>query len=359
MFMIPHLKGGGAERVLIDLLSRLDQSKFDITLIVLQHQGVYLEQIPAGIKVQYLMKGPAWMYWLQSRIIKYFRKWYYRLMIKEQYDVEVAFLEGMATNLIAHSHNKASRKIAWIHTDMHKNHWTKNMFYLGDEERCYRRFDELIFVSNDSVAAFRERFKQVDVSLKVIPNPVIPEQIIKKAKAFEVNYPRQTIVTIGRLNPQKGFDLLIQAFAKISERFDVDLVIVGEGPQRAELEKLIDTLQLSHCVKLLGYQENPYPYMKAADIFMSSSRTEGYPIVLLEALVLNKAIIATKITGNQEILNDGEAGLMCDCTIEGMVEAISQILDGNCSISMLEAQSAKRAAQFDIDEILHQIESIL
>ena len=359
MFMIPHLKGGGAERVLIDLLGRLDQKKFEITLIVLQHQGVYLDQIPAGINVQYLMKGSGWMYWLQSRIIKYFRKSYYRLKIKEQYDVEIAFLEGMATNLIAHSPNKASKKIAWIHTDMHKNHWTKNMFYPGDEARCYCHFDDLIFVSNDSVAAFKDRFKHVDVSLRVIPNPVIPEQIIKKAEAFEVNYPRQTIVTIGRLNPQKGFDILIRAFAKIVERFEVDLVIVGEGPQRVELEKLIDSLQLSHCVKLLGYQENPYPYMKSANIFMSSSRTEGYPIVLLEALVLNKAIVATKITGNQEILNDGEAGLMCECSADGMVEVLSQILDGSFSIPMLEAKSAKLAAQFDIDEILYKIESIL
>lgn len=359
MFMIPHLKGGGAERVLIDLLGHLDQKKFDITLIVLQYQGVYLDQIPVGVKVQYLMKGPDWMYWLQSRIIKYFRKWYYRLNIKEKYDVEVAFLEGMATNLIANSSNQASKKIAWVHTDMYKNHWTKNMFYLGDEFCCYCKFDELVFVSNDSAIAFRERFGQVNVAQKVIPNPVLPEQIIKKADSFVVTYPRQTVVTIGRLNHQKGFDLLIQAFAQLIHCFEVDLVIVGEGPQYAELERLIETLQLSQYVKLLGYQQNPYPYMKAADIFISSSRTEGYPIVLLEALVLGKAIVATEIMGNQEILNNGEAGLMCECTVDGIVKALSRVLDGSVSIPILEAKSKKRASQLDINQILYKIESIL
>lgn len=359
MFMIPHLKGGGAERVLIDVLSHLDQTKFDITLIVLQHQGVYINQIPEGVKVKYLLKSSRGMYWLQSRVIKYFRKWYYYFKIKEQYDVEIAFLEGMATNLIANSTNKASKKIAWIHTDMYTNNWTRNMFYLGDEARCYRKFDELIFVSNDSMSAFNHRFKMINTPQKVIPNPIIPNEIMKKSEAFEVIYNSKTIVAIGRLNPQKGFDLLIQAFAKLVERFEVNLVIIGEGPQRVELEKLIKTLNLEKNIKLIGYQENPYPYMKAADIFVSSSRTEGYPIVLLEALVLKKAIIATKITGNQELLSNGDAALLCDCSVEGLVNVLSEVLDGRVSTSTLELKSQKRAEQFDIKEILYKIESIL
>lgn len=359
MFMIPHLKGGGAERVLIDILNNLDQTKFDITLIVLQQQGVYINQIPLGIKVKYLLKGSKRMYWLQSRIIKYFRKWYYSLKIKEQYDIEIAFLEGMATNLIANSRNKRSKKIAWIHTDMYINNWTKNMFYFGDETRCYKKFDELIFVSNDSMSAFNRRFKGISTTQKVIPNPIIPDQIIKKSEAFEIVYNNKTVVAVGRLNAQKGFDLLIQAFSKLVEQFKVNLVIIGEGPQHNELERLVKTLNLTKSVKLIGYQENPYPYIKAADLFVSSSRMEGYPVVLLEALVLGKAIVATEIRGNMELLSEGDAGLLCDCSVEGLVKALSEVLDGTTSISTLEMKSQRYADRFNVREILHKIESIL
>jgi len=359
MFMIPHLKGGGAEKVLIDILSCLNQKSYDITLIVLQKQGIYQSQIPKGIKVKYLMTGTSWMYWLQSRIIKYFHRLYYQLMIKETYDVEIAFLEGMATNLIAHSKNKSSKKIAWIHTDMYQNHWTKNMFYIGNEQKCYTRFNELVFVSNDAIKSFHRRFQDVYTSEQVIPNPILSEQVIKKSRAFQVSYDCFTIVTIGRLNPQKGYDLLIEAVARLSSIYDFELVIIGEGPQKKELEMLIKKLKVENYVKLLGYQENPYPYLKASDLFISSSRTEGYPLVLLEALVLHKAIIATNIKGNSEILNHGEAGLLCNCTVDDIAAALASVLNGSISIQTLEKQSEQRAKQLDMQQILDKIEALL
>ena len=359
MFMIPHLKGGGAEKVLIDILSCLNQKSYDITLIVLQKQGIYQSQIPKGIKVKYLMTGTSWMYWLQSRIIKYFNRLYYQLMIKETYDVEIAFLEGMATNLIAHSKNKSSKKIAWIHTDMYQNHWTKNMFYIGNEQKCYTQFNELVFVSNDAIKAFHRRFQDVYTSERVIPNPILSEQVIKKARAFQVSYDCFTIVSIGRLNSQKGYDLLIEAVARLSSIYDFELVIIGEGPQKKELEMLIKKLKVENYVKLLGYQENPYPYLKASDLFISSSRTEGYPLVLLEALVLHKAIIATNIKGNSEILNHGEAGLLCNCTVDEIADALVSVLNGSISIQTLEKQSEQRAKQLDMQQILDKIEALL
>lgn len=359
MFMIPHLKGGGAEKVLIDILSCLNQKSYEITLIVLQKQGIYQNQIPKGIKVKYLMTGTSWMYWLQSRIIKYFHRLYYQLMIKEIYDVEIAFLEGMATNLVAHSKNKSSKKIAWIHTNMYENHWTKNMFSIGNEQKCYTQFNELVFVSSDAIKAFHRRFQDVYTSEQVIPNPILSEQVIKKASAFQVNYERFTIVTIGRLNPQKGYDLLIEAIAKLSSIYDFELIIIGEGPQKKELELLIQKLKVQNFVKLLGYQENPYPYLKASDLFISSSRTEGYPLVLLEALVLHKAIIATNIRGSLEILNHGEAGLLCNCTVDGIADALASVLNGSVLIKALEKQSEHRAKQLDMKEIIAKIEALL
>ncbi|HAX73196.1 MAG TPA: hypothetical protein DCY20_06695 [Firmicutes bacterium] len=360
MFMIPNLGGGGAEKVLVDIINHLDPLKFETTLILLQHEGIYLKSVAPHINVIALRKSHRLLNWIQSRVIKYAPAFYYERKINAKYDVEVAFLEGMATRLIAHSNNHRSKKIAWVHTNMQHNHWTKNMFLPGAEKKTYEAFHELIFVSKQAQAGFKECFKGVNVNQRIIFNPLFQEVVRQKATEFKVEAGlRPTVVAVGRLNKQKGFDLLIKAHAQRLKQAPHDLLIIGEGGEREALTKLIKSLQVSDSVKLLGFVPNPYPYMAGADLVVSSSRIEGYPMVLLEALALHKPILATQITGNNEILNEGEFAAMCEGTVESLAASLENLLTNPKTLAYYAQQSEVRAAQLRAEAIMKQIEQLL
>lgn len=357
MFMIPNLKGGGAEKVLVDILNKIDVNKFDITLILLNNQCVHLEKLNKNIKVKILLPNNKFLLKIQKLIVLLFPKLYYKANIKEEYDVEIAFLEGMATKLISKSPSN-SKKIAWVHIDLLKKHWTKKFFLFNEEAKCYDKFNKIIFVSQDALNSFNKVFENNIVDKKVILNPVIEEDITLMAQEKIEEFKDFTVVSVGRLNNQKGFDLLIKAHAKLVNKYKHKLVILGEGEERKNLEMQIKELGVENTVELKGFIRNPYPYIKAADIFVSSSRTEGYPLVLLEAVVLNKAIVATDVTGNREILNYGECGLMCECSSDDIANKLELFLKNEHLIKEYEKRSEKRKKEFDYKKVIREIEEL-
>ncbi|GAB6168211.1 glycosyltransferase [Clostridium carnis] len=359
MFLIPNLKGGGAEKVLVDIINKLDTKKFNITLILLNKQGVYLNKINKNINIKALTSSNKIMLELQKYLIVFFPRLYYKLKIKEKYDVEIAFLEGLGTKLISRSNNKQSKKIAWIHIDLLKKHWTKKLYFFKGEENSYNKFNEIIFVSKDSLNSFEKLFQVKNANKKIIYNPIITEEVIALANKEEIKFDKFTIVSVGRLNKQKGYDLLIRAHANLVKKYNHNLLILGEGEERLEIENLINSLNVRNTVSLKGFTNNPYPYIKAANLIVSSSRTEGYPLVLLEAVILEKAIIATNVTGNKEILNYGESGIMCECNVEDIEKNIEKVLKNKELLIEYENRSKKRKLQFNYKEIINEIESLL
>lgn len=359
LFVMNNLNGGGAEKVLVDIINNLNFEKFNIDLFLVKKQGIYLENIDKRVNIFSAIDGQNKIYSkiIEKVLIKYFPGFFYKLNIRKKYDVEVGFLEGIPTKIVAASKGK-SKKIAWVHIDLLKKHWTKQFFKSGEEELVYNKMDKIVFVSEEAKKSFNKVFNNRSLQ-EVIYNPIINEGILEKACEENIKFDKFTIVSVGRLNYQKGYDMLIEAHSKLIKKHNYNLLIIGEGPEKESLNKLINDLKLNDSVVLKGFESNPYKFVRAADLYVSSSRTEGYPLALLEAIVLKKAIVATDVTGNREILDNGKYGVLCRDDAKSLEESIDNILSNTVKINELEKLATIKMQQMDYRKIILQIEKVL
>lgn len=360
LFVMPNLIGGGAEKVLVDILNYIDSSKFEISLLLFNKEGIYLDRIPHEIKVISIndkIKFIPYKIWI--RLYKYFPKLFYSIIVKEQYDTEIAFMEGYATNFIGNSTNKNSKKIAWVHTDLFKLHWTKNMFLPGEEAKIYNKFNDIVFVSDDARVSFNKLFNENKATKKVIYNPIISDEIVKKANETDIEFDEFTIISVGRLNKAKGYDRLINIHSELVKMYPHKLLILGEGEERKKLENIIKDRGVEKTVELKGFVNNPYPYIKSADVFISSSRSEGYSLVVAESIVLEKAIISTNTVGPRELLDNGKYGLLCEESYEGIKNSLEKLLKNKELVKEYSELSKRRKQFFDYNSIINKIEKIL
>ncbi|GIW67115.1 MAG: hypothetical protein KatS3mg095_1013 [Candidatus Parcubacteria bacterium] len=188
--------------------------------------------------------------------------------------------------------------------------------------------------------------------------------ILKEEKVEEsvFNRRKQIILSVARLDlNQKDFSTLIKAFQIISKRFDAYLVIIGDGPDRNKIEKLVKDLKLEDKIFLMGHKTNPYKYMKNSTIFVLSSFHEGMPIVLIEALVCGIPVIATDCNfGPREVLENGEYGILVPVgNYEKMAEAIEKLLTDKEFSNLLISRGRQRILSFTKDKSLKKYENIV
>ena len=185
-------------------------------------------------------------------------------------------------------------------------------------KRIYKNFDLIIaqakFMRDDLV----ENFGIKSSKMVVIYNPVDSENVMKKSKELDVALPEKfNLLAVGKLNPQKGFDMLLNIVSKLDDSYH--LTILGEGKDKQELESQIATLGLEDRVSMVGFCDNPYTYMGKADLFVLSSRFEGLPNVVLEANSCGLPVVAFDSAGGTgEIINDGENGFLVEAFDEDM-----------------------------------------
>lgn len=362
LISIDNLGGGGAEKVLINLLKNLNKTKYQITLLLLFNEGIHLTEVPKHVEIKYLfnIKGS-----LLRRIIYKMFKYFpaekiYKKFIKECYDIEIAFLEGSTTKLISGSNNPKSKKIAWVHTDFSNYHWTIHYYKNDDEEqRQYKKFDDIVFVSNDSQKGFEDTLN-IHENLSVIYNPIDAEEIIAESKEEIIVNTKLTVISVGRLIKAKGYDRLIKVHSKlVNEGIDHDLILIGEGEEKESLLQLCKQLNVVNSVHFLGFQTNPYKYVNAADLYVSSSRAEGLPLVVAEALILGKPVLCTRCSGPVELLENGKYGMIVENSEKGLYEGIKNLTLNNEERKKYEKLSLERRSFFNINTIMAQIESLI
>lgn len=236
------------------------------------------------------------------------KRFYYNKYVKNNYDVEVAFLEGPITRLFSVK-NKKVKKIAWIHNDISKVYGNdlKAKMKLTLDKKIYNKYGKLIFVSKDNKKSFGETYKDIKPSKEVIYNYIDINKVIEKSKQeidFKFDNNQLNFLTVARLVEQKGIDRLIKIHKQLLENnYKNKFYVIGDGPEREKLKGLIEKENLSDTFILLGKKENPYPYMKQSDIFCLLSKFEGYGMVLEEAKILNKPIIITNTAAREALQN--------------------------------------------------------
>jgi len=278
------------------------------------------------------------------------------------YDVGVSFCEGINTLLFVAHRAKFGRIISWLHIDI-----SKHKFVLRKEEYLdsLKIFDHIVCISN----GIREILLNSSHSLKpeaisVIYNPIEVEEIRKESNAPlnvpAVKTPGHLVVSVGRFSRMKRFDRLISATAKLlAEGISVNSFILGYGAEEKNLESQIKALGVSDNVKLVPYRQNPYPLMKAADLFVSSSDYEGLPLVIEEALLLGVPVLATRTPGAVEVLGNGEFGVLTQIDDERFFRSLKAILSSPDELAQCKARALAQQCKFPFNNSISKIEEIL
>ncbi len=350
LFFIENLSGGGAEKVLQNLVNNMDKEKFDITV-----QTVWKEDpkkyLNKNIKYKYIYPCYSKLNNYKYRL-SVLLKTIYPIHIKDNYDIEVAYLECGATKVISTSTNKKAKKIAWVHCDLSKKISNINEFK-KKSMGWYRKFDKVVCVSQDVEKSFKSIYGN-EFDTEVIYNVIDDYGIKEKAKetvddySFDEKTP--TIVSVGRLSKQKRFDRLIEAHKLLLDNgISNNLLIIGEGDERETLEQTITSSGVQSTVTLAGFKSNPYPYIKKADLLACSSDYEGFSSFVAEGLILGKAIVTTKCNGMKELLGNSQYGIITECDAKALSEGIKKLLADNSLKEEYERNATERAKSFSIE----------
>lgn len=390
LFMVSSMNIGGVEKSLLSLLAVIPKEKYEITILTLDKKGGFLEYIPNNVKLieaewfkyikpiimdtpqniikRYIknyefIKIPSFIYsYFKSKKIND-RYIYYKHVLKsipeckEKYDVAIAYA-GPTEIIDAYiSHKvKAEKKIAWVHFDISKHKINKKLY-----NNLYERFDKIFAVSNECKKKLDEIIPAVRNKSEVLFNIVSEDLINEMSESyvdFDDNYKGIKIITVGRLSKEKGQDLAIKALAKLKkDRYDVKWYCIGEGNSRREFEQLIKEYNLENNFLLLGSTSNPYPYIKNADIYVQTSRHEGYCLTLAEAKVLNKPIVTTNFIGAYEQIKNNENGFIVSCNENDLADAIRNLIDEKkfCSKFSKKLREEKIDTTNEVNKLLDYI----
>ncbi|MDD1553328.1 glycosyltransferase [Riemerella anatipestifer] len=339
LIRIGSLRHGGAEKVLVTFLKNLPPDKYEVDLLLNLYSGKYLPEVPSWVNVLYLNKGEmittnrlqdipqkAFRVIYQG-ILKKFPKLLYHFILKgKKYDVELAAIHGFRDEVL-NSPLKHSKKIIWIHNDLRKTEFHN---YTDDEIRKFFGYDKIMVISEHIQKDFESLAQSETEKNKIIRvyNPVDTQEILNKSKVEELSKPMfPTFVSVGTVFPQKGFDRLLKVHKRLlDEGLPHRVQILGDGYDFENIQKLKTELGVDSTAEMLGFTDNPYPYFKNADFYILSSRYEGYPTVLFEAITLRKNIIATEVSGVREMLLDGDLGLIVDNSEEGIYHGMKKAL---------------------------------
>lgn len=364
---------GGAERVLCDILDRLDYNKHDVTLLLYNNWGTLLNAVPNNVKILSLYGPPtnSLPHRLIERIFnivglrKTIDKIKTRLLIDNHYDAIISFCHGHGHMMHSFIFQKTKNNISWIHSDLSISNWGLPFFDndIKKQELAYNKMDSLVFVSADAQKSFHKVFDiNKNISEEVIYNFVNQKHILESSKV-PLSFPRKrkfTFITIGRLVEAKRQDRIIEA-ARILKDQDIDfeIWIVGDGPLKQILQKSIDLYGLQGQVILLGSQSNPYKYLSAADCFLLTSSQEGFAIVLVEAFILSKPVISMKSSGPSEIIGDSKYGILIDQSVQQLVDAMKRMISDN-ELKLHYAKIAReRSKDFLGEDSLRKIHKVI
>lgn len=352
LFVIHAMGYGGAERALVNLLCELPQDRFQVDLLCFQRRGDFLAQLPAWVNVLdtppelkalygptkqagRLMLRKLWgkagaMIFRRTRKERAAWRWQHVFkraipVLPPHYDAAVAFTGSEIQYFIADCVD-AARRIVFIHNDYRTAGYSAR-----DDEPYFARMDKIVSISRRCVEVLEETFPQYRERMLYLENITSSALVRSRAQEFvPAEYPQDVpvILSVGRLNPQKGFDIAIDAAAILRGRgLKFRWIIVGEGPLKAELQKQIDERGLSEDFILLGARNNPYPYMARCSVLVQSSRFEGKSVVLDEAKMLCAPIVATAYPTVADQLTDGQEGMVTPLSAEGLADGLQKMLE--------------------------------
>jgi len=389
LIRIGSLRHGGAEKVLVTFLKNLPKDKYEVDLLLNLYSGKYLTDVPDWVNIMFLNRGemittnrpkdiPKKIYRVvyQQLLKKYPKILYKRKLKNKQYDIEFAAIHGFMDEVL-NSPLRSSKKLMWIHNDL-----TQVSGYTPEKIRRFFHYDKVMVISENIQQTFLDLAKTEAEKQKIVRiyNPLDTNEILVKSEV-KIQKPKNastllsmtgenhqtsainhqsTFISVGTVFPQKGFDRLLNVHKRLlDEGFQHKVLIVGDGYDFENVKKLKTELGLDETATMLGFTDNPYPYFKAADFYILSSRYEGFPTVLFEAITLKKNIIATDVSGVTEMLKGGKLGLITENSEEGIYQGMKQALTNPESFQMYQDNLQNYTMPFNLENSVNSIMEII
>lgn len=375
LIVMRNMIAGGIEKSCLSFIEHL-KNDYDIDLFLFSKTGEFVEKIPNWVKViegtpkqEVLHRAETVCDLktepqeskvnLKTRIKKILKKvglhklkpLYLGKGLKQKYDVVISFngMNMLASNWVI-KRTRASKKFAIVHCDLSKIEYYKKQI------KILSKFDKILCVSNSCKNKFVELQSKLKNKVDYLYNFSDIETIKQNAAKENIEFPKTfNIISVSRLSDEKAHDRTLKVLFKLKqEGYKFVWHIVGDGENKEKIQELIEKLNLGDCVKMHGYQSNPYPYIKAADILFLGSIHESWGLVLLEAMMLQIPVVTTKTCSAYELV--GENGYVCENSEDGIYSTFKYILDNKNDLK----QKRKQLENFvyDNDKIKEKFKSL-
>jgi glycosyltransferase involved in cell wall biosynthesis len=359
LFVLDSLTCGGAEKSLVTLLSLIDYSKYDIDLLLFQRGGMFEEMVPQQVTIldglEYARFTMASLNSVFSESVRTrdFKKLFARIknsvrqrlsfkkvhsaqkfwesmgyLIDEnpvQYDAAIAYSQGFPTYYVAEK-VKAEKKFAMVNTDYLAAGYDRTHDF-----QFYNRYDTIVAVGENGKKIMQRTYPEFSKKIEVIYDILAPDVIGRMADAgrsYEDGYNGIRLLTIGRLSSPKGYDIAMEACRKLKDKgLKFRWYVLGEGSLRVQMEKYINKNELSENFVLLGARLNPYPYLKNCNIYVQTSKFEGFALTVAEARIFDKPIVTTNFDVVYEQINDGKNGLIVEMNADAVCKGILKLVE--------------------------------
>ncbi len=361
LFLIHDLGQGGAEKVLVNLVNNMDLTRFDVSVIALFGGGVNEQFLRPEIKYRSIFSR---MFPGNSHVMKILspellHKWF----VKEEYDIEISYLEGPSARVISGCRNPKTKLVSWIHVEQHDIEKLAFSFRTAKEARdCYNRFDKMVcvseFVKKDFISILNYKGDAT-----VLYNTIESEKVrnLSQEEKSRQEDDKIRLVAVGTLKESKGYGRLLKIIKELlEEKYPVHLYILGEGPMKSEIEQYIRVNDMSKSVTLLGYQTNPYKFVKNCDLFVCASFAEGFSTAVTESLILGTPVCTVEVSGMRELLgNNNEYGIVTENHEDALYKGIKSLLDNPRLLEHYRQQAKYRGNKFETRNTVVAVEEML
>lgn len=349
VFIIPSLNVGGAEKITLNILKKIDRDSYILKLIVINYEGSLINEVPKDVEIIRLKNKRLRysLYKISVELIKLKPDFIFTTL--GYVNIAIIFIKkllGLNSKIIVREASTPSKYLSNLPS-------FKASIYAFLYRTFYPKAEIIVAQCDNMKTDLVKKFGIKPDKITRIYNPVDITDILQKSEEFiplEYDNTKINIVAVGRLVEAKGYDILLKAFRKLSKiEANIHLYIIGDGPLRDKLESLSIELGLETKVDFLGFLNNPYPYIKNSNLYVLSSKWEGFPNTLLEALVCNTKVVATNCeSGPKEIIKDELYGLLADVNdAESLCNKMYEYLK-------IDNKSNNRAEVFGIERIIEQ-----
>lgn len=360
LFVIDSLACAGAEKSLTTLLNLIDYKNYEVDLQLFAYGREFENLLPrevnllnplkytiftqksikrnfisirniedikmlkARIKFSYTIRKKKYTNAEKARLF-----WQINSNVIEEsnikYDIAISYAQGIPTFYVADKVN-AEKKFAWVNTSYTLDKINKNF-----QKQFYKKYDNIVAVSDSARDIFIETFNEYKHKIKVIYDINDYNFISKMSninKGYEDDFKGIKILTVGRLTMQKGYDLALDACKRLrDEGINFRWYALGRGPLENDIKKYIISNNLEDNFKLLGVKANPYPYIKNCDIYVQTSRYEGFGLAIAEARMLNKPVVTTEFDAVYNQMIQEKNGLVVKMNGEAIYKGIKRIIE--------------------------------